>query len=293
MAAGNSKMVVVAALFANAGIAIVKGIAAYFTGSGAMLAETVHSVADSGNQALLLLGAHRAKRPPDERHPFGYGAERYFWAFVVAVLLFAMGALFSLYEGVHKLLHPVAIRRAEWAYVVLFISLALEGGSYFVAAREVRKARGSRGFWAYVFGSKDPALSLVYLEDVGALLGLVFALTGVFCSHVLGWIRADAIATLAVGFLLLGVAGVLLVRCHRLLIGESASPADKERILAAARGVERVEDVVDLKTLHVGPETLIVFLDVRFDGGAETVIAIEHAIQAAVPAARHVAVELR
>ncbi|MHC4450061.1 MAG: cation diffusion facilitator family transporter [Planctomycetota bacterium] len=169
MAAGGSNKVVIAALLANAGIAVAKGIAAAVTGSGAMLAETIHSIADSGNQALLLYGIKRSKRPPDAKHPFGYGSERYFWAFIVALVLFSLGSLFSLYEGVHKLRHPEPIRNVGWAIGVLLLGIVLEGGSFLIAHREVTKMRGGRGFWEYFGGAKDPSLPLVYLEDFGAL----------------------------------------------------------------------------------------------------------------------------
>lgn len=293
MAAGDSKRVVVAALLANLGIAFAKGVAATFTGSGAMLAETIHSLADSGNQALLLLGARRAQRPPDRRHPFGYGSERYFWAFIVAVVLFALGSLFSLFEGAAKLLQPHALEQPVWAYAVLLVALTLEGVSFRIARVEVRRVRGSRRFWHYFFESKEPALSLIFLEDLGALLGLGLALAGVGASHLFGWTWADGAATLAIGLLLGAIAALLLVRCHRLLVGESATPEDIAAARAAAAGVDGVEEVVDLKTLQVGPEYLLVCLEVRLAGEDEEVKvrAVERAIRAAVPSAKYVSIE--
>ena len=293
MAVSDSKRVVIAALIANLAVTIVKGIAAVFTGSGAMLAETIHSAADTGNQGLLLFGAARAKRPPDKRHPFGYGSERYFWAFVVALLLFTLGALFSLYEGVHRLMDPTPIQNAEWAYGVLAAAFLIDLWSYVVARRAVRRVQGDRSFLSYFLEAKDPALPLVYLEDLGASLGVLLAMGGVAGNHLLGWLRADAIATLAVGVLLLCVAVALLMRCYRLLIGESASVKDEEAIRVAAASVAGVEAILDLKTMHHGPETLIVTLDVRFDGTPEIVMAIEEAVRAVVPVARHVSVEPR
>ncbi|MHC4341295.1 MAG: cation diffusion facilitator family transporter [Planctomycetota bacterium] len=291
MAAVDSRKAVLTALFANIGVAIVKAIAAAVTGSGAMLAETIHSCADSGNQALLLLGARRAKRPPDERHPFGYGSERYFWAFIVALLLFTLGSLFSLYEGIHKLRHPEPLRQVAWAYVVLLVAIVLEGSAFRVARSAVRAMGGDQGFWRFFLTSKDPAVPLIYLEDLGALLGLAIALSGIAGSHLLGWIWADSVATLMVGALLGCIAAVLLFRIHKLLIGESASAEDCAAILEAAQKVPGVIEVRDLKTLHFGPETLIVALDVVMEGGAETVDRIEEAVQAAVPKAKHIAVE--
>ena len=293
MAGGDSEKVVWAALLANSGIAVVKAIAAVLTRSGAMLAETIHSVADAGNQALLLLGARRARRPPDRRHPFGYGAERYFWAFVVALVLFTLGSLFSLYEGVHKLRHPTTITNVGWAYGVLGVAIVLETLSYRVAAQEVRRVRGKRRFWEYFFSSKDPSLPLVYLEDIGALLGLVLALAGVAAAHLLGWTLADGLATVSVGILLGAIAAVLLVRCHKLLIGEGGTPEDEQAIREAAAGVTGVAAVVDLKTLQVGPRYLVVGLEVRFavEDEEPVVRAIEHAIRQKVPYAKYIAVE--
>jgi len=293
VATGDSRGVVVAALFANLGIALVKGVAAFATRSGAMLAETIHSLADSGNQALLLLGARRAERPPDARHPFGYGRERYFWAFVVALVLFALGALFSLYEGVHKLLAPAPLRNAPWAYGVLGASLVLELLSFRVARRELARVRGARSFGTFLFEGKDPALPLVYLEDLGAMLGLLLALAGVACSHLLGWHHADGAATVAIGLLLGAIAALLLVRCHRLLIGEGATAEDLARIRAAIEGVEGVSRLVDLKTLQIGPHDLLVSVDVAMAEPATTVRRIEEAVRAAVPSATYIAVEPR
>jgi cation diffusion facilitator family transporter len=293
MAAGDSKRVVMAALLANLGIAAAKAVAAAFTGSGAMLAETIHSLADSGNQALLLLGAHRSRRPPDEKHPFGYGSERYFWAFIVAVVLFSLGSLFSLFEGVHKLLHPKALQQPGWAYGVLLTGLLLEGVSFRVAQVGVRQVRGGRRFWRYFFENKEPALPLVYLEDLGALLGLFLALLGVAASHLLSWIWADGAATLAIGLLLGAIAVVLLIRCHRLLVGESATPQDLAAVRAAAAGVDGITEVVDLKTLQIGPEYLLVCLEVRIAGENEErkVRAVERAVRSAVPSAKYVSIE--
>jgi cation diffusion facilitator family transporter len=291
MAAGGSTKVVVAALLANAGIAIAKGIAAAVTGSGAMLAETIHSVADSGNQALLLLGAKRAKRPPDAQHPFGYGSERYFWAFIVAMVLFSLGSLFSLYQGTLKVIHPEPIESVGWAIGVLITGFFLEGASFVVAHRAVTKARAGRGFWHYFAHAKDPSLPLVYLEDFGALVGLLVALIGVCLSKYAGIAIADGLATVLIGLLLGVIAVILARRCHRLLIGEAASPSDARAILAAALETDGIDEVLELKTLQIGPEFVIVGLEIRLSGGPEAIDRLEALIRERVPSAKYIAVE--
>ncbi|MHC4955861.1 MAG: cation diffusion facilitator family transporter [Planctomycetota bacterium] len=291
MAVGDSKKVVVAALVGNFVIAVAKGIAAFVTGSGAMLAETIHSLADSGNQGLLLYGDTRGKRPPDARHPFGYGSERYFWAFIVALVLFSLGSLFSIYEGIHKLQHPEKIRSVWWALGVLGFAAAVELKVFIVARREVKKIAGDVGFWTYFSKSKDPALPLVYLEDLGALLGLLFALVGIVASYWGGWVYADGLATLAIGVLLGGVAAVLLRRCHRLLIGEGASDEDGRKILEVVQAHDGIGEVIELKTLQIGPQSLLVGLEVRVTGDLKATDTLEEAIRAAVPTAKYIAVE--
>lgn len=284
---------VIAALLANIGVAIVKGIAAAVTGSGAMLAETIHSIADSGNQALLLLGSARAKRPPDAKHPFGYGSERYFWAFVVALVLFTLGSVFSIYEGLQKLAHREPIDNVGWAYGVLAAAIVIEVAAFRVARRAFVTRKGARGYVEYFLEAKDPAYPVVFLEDLGAVLGLVLALLGVAASHLLGWLWADAAATLGVGVLLGLIAVALLTRCHRLLIGESVTRADGRAILQAVRKVDGVVGIHGLQTLHHGPETVIVILDVKLntDDPGGTVDRIEEAIKAACPIAKHIAIE--
>jgi cation diffusion facilitator family transporter len=292
MAVGESKSVVIAALVANAGIALAKGVAAVFTGSGAMLAETIHSIADSGNQALLLFGGYRSQRPPDAKHPFGYGSERYFWAFIVALVLFALGAVFSIYEGIHKLGHPEPLRNVGWAYGVLAFGVAIEGWSFTVARKVMLKQRGSRSFVQYFLESKNPEVPLVYLEDLGATLGLMLAFCGVAGSHLLGWTWADGAATLCVGVLLAFIAVALLLRCHRFLIGESVSAADGRAVLRAVREVPGVTKIHGLQTLHHGPETVIVIMDVAMEGDAgEVVDHIETAVREALPIAKYIAIE--
>ena len=291
MAGADSKKVVLAALFGNLGVAILKGIAAFVTGSAAMLAETIHSIADSGNQGLLLYGVRRSKRPADARHPFGYGSERYFWAFIVALVLFSLGSLFSLYEGVHKLRNPAPVENVWWAIAVLGIAMCIEGATFYIARRELNKVMGTRGFWHYFARSKEPSLPLVYLEDLGALLGLVIALIGIVAAYWGGYVYADGIATCAIGVLLGGVAAVILRRCHRLLIGEAASDDDARRILEVIHRVEGIGDLIELKTLQVGPQYIIVGLEVRLEGELEALDRLEEAIRAEVPMAKYIAIE--
>jgi len=291
MAGSDSTKVVLAALIGNFLITVAKGVAAVVTGSGAMLAETIHSLADTGNQGLLLYGSKRAKRPPDAKHPFGYGSEKYFWAFIVALLLFSMGALFSLYEGVHKLRHPQELESVSWAVGVLIFAFVVEGRVFMVARREVRKVAGDIGFWRFFAESKDPSLPLVYLEDFGAMIGLVFAMIGIAGSSLFGWVYADGIATICIGLLLGAIAGVLLRRCHRLLIGESATIADARKILDIVHSVDGIGEVVELKTLQVGPQYLIVGLEVRVTGSLDVLDVLEERIRAEVPIAKYVAIE--
>jgi cation diffusion facilitator family transporter len=291
MASSDSTKVVVAALTGNLLISVAKGIAAVATGSGAMLAETIHSLADTGNQALLLYGARRAKRPPDARHPFGYGSEKYFWAFIVALLLFSLGSLFSLYEGVEKLRHPGSLDSVGWAIGVLLFAFVVEARVFLVARREVRLAARGLTFWEFFARSKDPALPLVYLEDLGALIGLVLALLGMVGAAWLDWPYADGAATLAIGLLLGGIAGVMLRRCHRLLIGEAASAEDERAIRAVASEVDGIGEIVEMRTLQVGPQFLIVGLEVRVTGRLDALDVLEERIRAAVPIAKYVAIE--
>jgi len=291
MAGSDSKKVVVAALLGNLIITVAKGIAAAVTGSGAMLAETIHSLADTGNQGLLLFGSRRAKRPPDARHPFGYGSEKYFRAFIVALLLFSLGALFSVYEGIHKLRHPQALDRVWWAIGVLVFAFLVEGRVFLVARKEVRKASGGAGFWKFFAESKDPALPLVYLEDLGAMIGLVFALVGVAGSAWLGWVYADGIATICIGLLLGGIAAVLLRRCHRLLIGEGATLEDARIICEVVESMPGIGEILELRTLQVGPQYLLVALEVRVTGDLEVLDVLEAKIRAALPIAKFIAIE--
>lgn len=260
--AGGSKFVVIAALLGNAGIAVTKFVAAGFTGSSAMLAEAVHSTVDTGNQVLLLVGLSRSARPPDRRHPFGYGMELYFWAFVVAMLLFGLGAGVAIYEGILKLLEPHPIRNAGWNYLVLGAAMVFESLSWAAAWREFSRVRGKAPVLRALRQSKDPALFTVIFEDSAALVGLVIALVGVFLADRFGLLWADGAATLAIG-LMLGLAALLLaIETKSLLIGEAASPGLVDDIIGTALQAGFVESVNEVRTMHFGPSEILVNLSV-------------------------------
>ncbi|MEP6797983.1 MAG: cation diffusion facilitator family transporter [Lapillicoccus sp.] len=259
MATEGGNRAIIAALAANLGIAVTKFVAFLLTGSSAMLAESVHSLADSANQALLLFGGKRARRQATPEHPFGYGRERYFWAFVVSIVLFSVGGLFALYEAYHKWQHPEGITEFVWVpIVVLVISLGLEGFSLRTAIHESNPSRGSRRWTDFIRSAKAPELPVVLLEDFAALIGLVFALFGVALTIITGNGRFDAAGTALIGLLLVTVAIVLAVEMKSLLLGEAASPDNVRAIEAAITGTEGVGRLIHMRTLHVGPEELIV-----------------------------------
>jgi len=288
---------VFAALAANLGIAATKFIAFAITGSASMLAESVHSVADSGNQVLLLLGRNRANRARTEEHPFGFGRERYFYAFVVAVVLFTVGALFSIYEGIHKITHPEPVRDPVVAFVVLAVAAVLEGFSLRTAIRESSEERDGGGWLAFIRRAKAPELPAILLEDMAALAGLFLAAVGVGLAVITGKEFWDGLGSLAIGALLGCVAVILAVETKSLLIGESAS-ADVERaIVAALEAGPEVERVIHLRTLHMGPESLLVAAKIavspcdRAQTVAAGIDAAERRVRAAVPIARMIYLE--
>jgi cation diffusion facilitator family transporter len=231
-----------------------------------MLAETVHSLADTANQLLLLLGASRARRKPTPEHPFGYGRERYFWSFVVALVLFSLGSLFAMAEGISKLRDPHPIASAGWAIGVLLVAMGLESWSFRTALVEAQRVRGGLGWWAFIRRCKSPELPVVLLEDLGALLGLSFALCAIALSITLDEPIFDAVGTIAIGVLLGGIAVVLAVEMKSLLIGEAALPGDTAKIAEAIEASPQVRRLIHLKTLHLGPEELLVAAKIELDG---------------------------
>ena len=297
MSASGGAKAIVAALLANTGIAITKFIAFLLSGSSAMLAESVHSVADAGNQLLLLLGGRRARRGADAEHPFGYGRERYVYAFVVAIILFSIGGVFSLYEGVSKLQDPHPLENAWLPIVVLLIAIVLESFSLRTAVRESNHVRGTQGWIQFIRRAKAPELPVVLLEDVAALLGLTFALLGVGLTIITGDSMWDAVGTIMIGVLLVLVAIVLGLETSSLLVGEGASVDDVRAIRQALDAHDGVTAVVHMKTLYLGPDELLVGAKVTFTPGIdiERVAAIidelEVAVRAAVPVARVIYIE--
>ncbi len=293
---GGTKAVL-AALAANVGIAISKFVAFVLTGSSSMLSEAIHSMADSANQVLLLVGGKRSKRAADPTHQFGYSRVRYVYAFVVSIVLFLVGGIFSLYEGFHKFTHPEELRDVGIAFGVLLIAVALEAFSLRTAMGEANKSRGRRTLFRYVRDARQPELPVVLLEDSGALIGLVFALVGVGMATVTGDARWDGLGAMAVGTLLVVIAVFLAFEMASMLVGESALPEQEEALRAALAGTEAIDKVIHMKTLHVGPDELLVAVKVVFgedDNAAQIAAGIneaEAAIRAAVPTARYVYIE--
>jgi len=297
MAHGGGNKAIIAALSANLGIAVTKFVAFLLTSSSSMLAESVHSLADSGNQLLLLLGGRRARRAADEEHPFGYGRERYMYAFIVAIVLFSLGGLFALYEAWHKFADPHPIESWQWVPIaVLLAAIGMEGFSFRTAIREANHTRGKQGWVSYIRTAKAPELPVVLLEDFGALIGLVLALFGVSMTLVTDDGRWDAVGSAAIGLLLVVIAVVLAVETKSLLLGESASRRDVEAIRGALVG-EGVASVIHLRTLHLGPEELLVAAKIEVDAAdtaadvATAIDAAERRVRAAVPIARVISLE--
>jgi cation diffusion facilitator family transporter len=297
MSTGESTKAVLAALVANMGIAVAKFFGFAITRSGSMLAEAAHSLADSGNQALLLLGGRRARRAADTDRPFGYSRERYFFAFLVAVILFTAGAGFAAREGIHKLAHPHELESPIVAVVILVVAIGLEIFSLLTAVRAANTVRAGRGWWTFIRQSKNAELTTVLLEDTAALVGLILALGGVGLSMLTGDSTWDAVGTLAIAALLAVVAVVLAIETKSLLIGEAASSEELDAIRRAVAETEGLEDVILLRTEHRGPEELLVALKVgvppRSTTGklARAINEAEERIRAAVPGAHYIFIE--
>ena len=273
----KANIVLIGALVANLGIAVAKFVAAAISGSSSMLTEGIHSLVDSGNQVLLLYGQHRAKRPADALHPFGYGRELYFWAFVVAILIFAVGAGVSIYEGWRHVRDPEPLRDPLINYIVLGVAMLLEGTSWAIAVREFNHERQGAGWWRAVRRSKDPAAFIVLFEDSAALLGLIIAGVGVWASHALGDPRIDGLASIGIGLILALVALLLAREAKGLLIGESADPVLIAGVWSALDDYPAITSVNHVRTVHTSPEVVFVAISADFDdsllmGDAERLI---------------------
>lgn len=297
MASGSTKAIL-AALFANLGIAIAKFVGYFVTGASSMLAEAIHSVADTSNQALLLWGNSQARKHATAEHPFGYGRERYFWSFIVALVLFSLGGLFAIYEGTHKLGEADhELTNVGWAVGILTLGILLEGYSFRTAVVESRRVKGQSSWWEFIRHSRSPELPVVLLEDLGALIGLILALLGVGLSAITGDTRWDAYATISIGALLVIIAAVLVYEMKSLLIGESAHRPMRQKIVDAIEASGGVIALLDLRTQHVGPDQLLVAAEVkmdpnlRSDGVAAAIDAAEARIRQAVPIAKMIYLE--
>jgi cation diffusion facilitator family transporter len=261
----GSRTAIIAALLANFGITIAKLVGWFATGAASMLAEAVHSLADTGNQVLLLWGTAAAERPPTDEHPFGFARERYFWSFVVALVIFSLGALFAIYEGVEKLQHPHEIQSPAWAFTILGIAVVLEAVSFRTAILEGIRQKGRLGWWDFIRETKTPELPVVLLEDLGALCGLLLALLGVGLAVMPGDARFDALGSISIGLLLGVIAVVLAIEMKSLLLGEGASREDRESIHDALLTTPTVRRVIHLRTQHFGPDQILVAAKLEFD----------------------------
>ncbi|TGD86859.1 cation diffusion facilitator family transporter [Mycolicibacterium sp. CH28] len=297
MSTEGSTKAILAALAANAGIAVAKFVGFLITGSSSMLAESVHSMADTSNQGLLLFGQRQARKEADSLHPFGYGRSRYFYSFVVALVLFSLGSIFALYEGYHKIGHPESLTSPLVAVAILVVAIALEGYSFRTAMVESRPLKGNSSWWQFIRRSRNPELPVVLLEDSGALIGLVFALLGVGLTMVTGDPVWDGVGTLLIGVLLGVIAVILMVEMHSLLIGEGATADESLAIQSALEQTPHVDRVIHLRTQYLGPEEMLVGAKIALAADtdlatvAATIDNAEAAVRAAVPAARVIYLE--
>jgi cation diffusion facilitator family transporter len=296
----GSKTAVVAAIAGNLIIAVIKFIAAAITGSSAMISEGIHSLVDTGNGGLVMLGIRQATKPADESHPFGYGKSLYFWTQIVAISIFGIGGGLSLYEGISHIRHvaPAAeMGDPTAAYIVLAIALLVEGGSFSVAMKQFRRAKGNMGAWQYIRQSKDPSLYTVVLEDSAAMLGLVFAFLGIFLGHLFHNAYLDGVASIVIGLLLMSVAGILASRTMGLLLGEGVTPDELKDIWTRVESDPAVDRAGTILTMYIGPHDLLVNMGVCFTAGTtaeqmhEAIRRIEDDLKRAYPQINRVYIE--
>jgi cation diffusion facilitator family transporter len=297
MSTDGSTKAILAALVANAGIAAAKFVGFLITGSSSMLAESVHSVADTSNQGLLLFGQRQARKVADSLHQFGYGRSRYFYSFVVALVLFSLGAIFALYEGYHKISHPEPLVSPLVAVAILVVAIGLESYSFRTAMVESRPLKGGSSWWQFIRRSRNPELPVVLMEDTGALIGLTFAILGVGLTMLTGDAIWDGIGTMMIGALLGVIAVILMIEMHSLLIGEGATADECSAIEAALTQTEHVDRVIHLRTQYLGPEEMLVGAKIALAADtdlatvARTIDDAEAAVRAKVPAAKVIYLE--
>ncbi|MDB5284420.1 MAG: Cation diffusion facilitator family transporter [Bacteroidota bacterium] len=265
--AEQSKIAVYSALAANLGEAAIKFVAAFVTGSVAMLSEGIHSSVDSVNEMLLLLGMFRSKKPPDENHPFGYGKEVYFWTLIISLLIFILGGVWSIYQGIERLIHPEPLKGFVWNFVVLAVSAVFESWSFTIAIRRFMKQKGDGSFWQELHQSKDPALFTVIYEDAASILGIGIAFSGVFLSRSLNLPALDGIASILIGLIICTVAGIMVFESKNLLVGESARRPLRDGISDVIRNDPDVITFHQPLTMHMGPDEILLAIDVQFKKG--------------------------
>ena len=295
--AGSSKIAIYGAIAANSAIAVSKFVAAFFTGSSAMLSEGIHSLVDTGNGVLLLFGIRLSQKPPDPKHPFGYGNEIFFWSFIVAILIFALGGGIAIYEGIQHLLHPRQLQNVHWNYVVLILAMVFEGLALKVALKQFKASRGTTPFFRALIESKDSTTIAVVVEDTAALLGLLIALLSVFLGQVTGWVYFDGIGSVLIGVLLVCVSFFFAVECKALLVGEGLGARQLDKIDRILTNEPRVRRHKRPLSLYFGPNEILVNLDVHFEDNLtsdqieETIDRIEASIKTAVPNVNRIYVE--
>ncbi|MCP4185040.1 MAG: cation transporter [Hyphomicrobiales bacterium] len=297
--ASGSKKVIYAALAGNALISVTKFGAAIVTGSSAMFSEGIHSLVDTGNQGLLLFGMHRAKKPADEKHPFGYASEIYFWAFVVAILIFAVGAGVSIYEGIQKVLHPHDIKDPMINYIVLALAMVFEGVAWWIAFKEFATRKGKHSIFKAVQDSKDPTVFTVLFEDTAAIMGLIVAFAGIYLSQSLNMPWLDGAASIVIGVILAGTAILLAYETMGLLIGEAADPQVVETIEKLVAEIPTVTHLNEIRTLHRGPDDILLALSLDFDDEMkvgdveEAIYTLELKIKGHFPVVRRLFIEVQ
>jgi cation diffusion facilitator family transporter len=295
--AGSSNIAIFGAIAANSAIAVSKFVAAYFTGSSAMLSEGIHSLVDTGNGMLLLFGIKLSKSPPDEKHPFGYGNEVFFWSFVVAILIFALGGGIAIYEGIQHVLHPRHLENVQWNYLVLVLAMVFEGSALRLALKQFNVSRRNKPFLRALRDSKDTSTVAIVIEDSAALIGLMIALLSVFLGQVSGWPYFDGIGSVLIGLLLVAVSFFFAAECKALLIGEGLLPEEVEKIQQVLEEETRVLAYRRPLSLYFGPNEVLVNLDVNFvdeltsDEIEVTIDRIEARIKTALPAVNRIYIE--